>query len=91
MLGRVVDFQSAGQASDLFRRERFVKRGRVMGVEIIQDEANFGSLEVAFIEHAFDEKSPVCAAAMFGDGDVPGPPKGSTFRKISAIPLRTYS
>src|ERR1039457_6948289 len=70
VLGRVVDFQSAGQSSSLFRREGFVKGSRTVSVQVVHYQAGLRGLRVTFIQHAFDESAPVLAGAVFGDGDV---------------------
>ena len=41
-----------------------------MGVEIVHDQAHFGRLRVALIEHAFDEVGPVPAGALGAQFDM---------------------
>lgn len=71
VLGRVVDFKPVGQAFCFCRRERLVKRGRRVGVELIHHQHHALGVAVASVEQVANEHRPVAAAAVRGCRHVP--------------------
>jgi hypothetical protein len=91
VFGRVVDFETIGQAARFDGREGFVERGDGMGVEVVHDQSHLDGFGVALFEHSLDEVSPTLRVRRSVTSTWRRPASGSTSTKSMATPWRTYS
>src|SRR5512144_1508959 len=67
VLGGLVNLQPLRQAPGGFRREGFIKRTRLMGVEIVADQTHPGRLRILDLQQGLDFSGPVNGGAPLAD------------------------
>ena len=65
----MVYFEACEQAAGLFRFERLVECGRLVGIEIVADQDHLSGVRIVLIKQAFDLVRPVCHGALFSGAD----------------------
>ena len=65
----MVYFEAGQQAAGLFRFERLVECGRLVGIEIVADQDHLSGVRIVLIKQAFDLVRPVCHGALFSGAD----------------------
>jgi hypothetical protein len=89
VLGGVVPFETLDQAASLDGRERFVKRGLAVDVEIILDEHDGLGVGKMDVGQVLQDLGIVGRGMAIGNFDVA--PSGANNMKRLAVPLRSYS
>src|SRR5208283_597553 len=64
MLGCVVDLNAFCQAPSLLRFKRLIEGGKIVCVQVVQDQSYSDSVGISLVEHALDPPRPVFSRSM---------------------------